>query len=59
MAKDTGGARQMMLRGKLLLLKSGVKVRILDLAWTSYKIRILDGAHAGESGWVTHEAVQR
>ena len=58
-AKDTEGAQQMVRRGRLMLLNTGDKVKVLDLAWTSYKIRILDGTYAGESGWVVHESVRR
>lgn len=56
-AKDETGMRKLMLRGKVFLIKEDLKAKILDIGFTSYKVRITDGPHEGKAGWVYRELV--
>lgn len=58
-ARDTEGLRLLVLRGEIFVVDPGTKVRILttDLWLGTSEIRILEGKHYGESGWVFSQLV--
>ncbi len=56
-ANDTEGILGMVLAGKLLVVPTNTKARVIEDAFTSAKVRILEGMHDGKSGWVSNEMV--
>lgn len=58
-ANDTLGIAEMVLSGSLLKVDRGTKVTIIDRGFTKTEVRILEGDHFGESGWVASEFVRR
>lgn len=56
-AQDKTGIRKLMRRREVFLIKEDLKAKILDIGFTSYKIRITSGPHEGKAGWVYRELV--
>ncbi len=57
-AHDREGAAQMVLAGKLFIVPVGTRCRVIDPGVFTYEVRILDGAHQGQSGFVDAEFVK-
>ena len=58
LANDTVGGQQMINSGRVLVVSSGTKAKIIETSFTAYRIRIMSGKYAGRDGWVVREAVQ-
>ena len=58
MANDMVGLQQLINSGRVLVVSSGTKAKIIETGFTAYRIRIMSGTHAGRDGWVVREAVQ-
>jgi hypothetical protein len=54
-AKDEIGFNQLILRGRIFAVASGTPVLVLDVGFTSYKVRVTEGPQAGRAGWVIRE----
>lgn len=55
-AKDKEGLAKMMLDGKLFSVTNGTKARLIGRNWTGgIRVRILDGNHYGDDGWIPGE----
>lgn len=57
-AKDQAGLNQLLFSGRVRNVASGTKAKVLRTGFTSYKVRLMEGASAGVSGWVVREFVQ-
>jgi hypothetical protein len=57
-AKDQQGQTLLISSGKIMFVKSGSGVLVIDTDWLERKVRILDGDHKGKSGWVLYEYVK-
>ena len=55
--KDDHGRVQLVMGGKILLVASGTRARVLDIGFFTHEIRILEGKHQGRKGWVRKEFV--
>ena len=55
--KDTYGMAQMVLNGEGFFVPQGTKVLVIDGSFTANQVRILEGTHTGEAGWVPFEFV--
>jgi hypothetical protein len=51
-ANDTMGLQQMVAAGKVLQVKNGTKVLVIDLTSDETRVRILEGEYAGQAVWV-------
>jgi len=61
-AKDAAGLAEAVLLGQAFLVKSGTKAKVLErkgLLATRYKVRIVEGDHIMEIGWVPSEFARR
>lgn len=56
-AKDNEGMAELLLRGRVFSVPSGTRVRMIDIGLFKSEVRILDGDHYAESGWVPAEWV--
>jgi hypothetical protein len=56
-AGDPYGNKQLMAAGRLWLVPAGTSVVVLELAFFSRKVRILEGEHQGKAGWIPMEFV--
>ena len=56
-AKDNLGIQQLLASGKVVGVKSGTKVLVIEQATFKRKVRILEGKDKGLSGWVAMEYV--
>jgi hypothetical protein len=55
-AKDKEGLAKMMLNGQLFSVPNGTKARLIGRNWTGgIRVRILDGSHYGDDGWIPGE----
>ncbi len=57
-AEDEIGVNQMLLEGRIWEVRSGTKCVVIRLRFLITEIRVLEGPHAGQSGWVPTEFVQ-
>ena len=58
-AKDTYGWNLLILSGRALVVKSGTKVRVLDLSvFEPTEVRILEGEYAGRRAWIEHKLLK-
>ena len=57
-AKDQIGQRNLLLTGRVLLIESGTRARILDTGFGKRKVRILDGSYLGRTVWVPTETAR-
>lgn len=57
-ANDVEGVRQMALQGRVMLVRAGTQVRVIQTEFTCREIRVMDGPFTGKSGWVVTEALQ-
>jgi len=51
-ADDQVGVRKLIDSGQIWLLTKGDTVKVLDGAWTTMKVRFVDGKYAGKVCWV-------
>lgn len=58
-AKDDIGFAQLVQSGQVLMIPSGTRVKLIDAGVMSHTVRILEGDHFGESGWVPVEFVKK
>jgi len=58
-AKDTLGVSKMVLDGRVMLVDSGTKIRVIDTDLFYTNVRILEGKYYGESGWLPNEFVSK
>lgn len=56
-ANDKEGLALLVLSGDVLLVPVNTKVRVIEGAFTSVKVRMLEGAYYGQAGWVATELV--
>lgn len=56
---DEGTTASMKYSGQVQEVSNGAKCNILQDKYSCLEIEILDGADAGESGWVVMEDLQR
>ena len=54
-AKDEAGVAQLVLQGKVTVIKAGTRAKIIKRGFLTSEVRILQGDHAGESGIVDSE----
>lgn len=54
-AKDETGVAQLVALGKVAVIKAGTRAKIIDRGFLVSEIRILEGSHAGESGFVASD----
>lgn len=54
-AKDETGVAQLVALGKVLVVKAGSRAKIVDRGFLTSEVRVLEGEHAGESGFVNSE----
>ncbi len=57
-ADDEAGFAELLISGKVFEVNNNTNVLILDVGYGSYKIRILDGERAYETGWTFKEFVK-
>lgn len=55
--KDKYGVGEMVLTGKIFEVPNYTDVLIIDSGLFNSKVRVLEGKHAGRSGWVPYEWV--
>lgn len=58
-ANDKIGMNKLIAAGRVALIESGTKGKILVVGFGSCKVRLLSGAYATEAVWVVKEAVQK
>ena len=58
-AKDKVGLLQLMGRGKVFMVTKGSSALVLDIGFTSMKVRINDGDMSGKAGWLPREYVSK
>jgi hypothetical protein len=58
-AKDTDGVAQLLAAGRVLMMPARTRVRILDPGIFTTEVRILNGPHAGRSGFISTDWVSR
>jgi hypothetical protein len=58
-AKDYYGLGQLIASGRLFEVPAGTRVLVIDSSVFSRKVRIMEGASAGQSGWLAYEFVSR
>jgi len=58
-AKDVQGAAELITNDEAFFVDNGTKVLVIDKKFASTRVRLLDGAEAGRSGWVHVEYVTR
>jgi hypothetical protein len=56
-AGDPYGTKELVAAGRLWLVPAGTSVVVLELAFFSRKVRILEGEHQGKAGWIPTEFV--
>ncbi|MHB1167005.1 MAG: hypothetical protein ACYC0N_00505 [Carboxydocellales bacterium] len=56
--KDEYGFRELVLSGQIYTVPSKTKAKVIDRSWTMNKVRILEGKHTGEAGWVIMESTK-
>ncbi len=56
-AKDDYGRVQLVMIGRILLVDSGTRSRVLDIGFFTHEVRILEGKHQGRKGWVRKQFV--
>jgi hypothetical protein len=57
-AKDETGVMQMVAQGRVFVAKSGTKARLIGAGFLTHEVRIVDGKHAGKSGWIAAEHIK-
>jgi hypothetical protein len=55
--KDRFGFVELALRDEVFLVPSRTRVLVIDHGFITHQVRILEGEHAGETGWVPREWV--
>ena len=55
--RDKYGVQELLLSGRVFSVEDGTEVLVIETGGFSYRIRILEGAHAGRDGWVAYEFV--
>lgn len=58
-AKDTYGMAKLVADGKAFNVPVGTKVLVIDQAVGDRKVRILEGSHTNEDGWVVKEFISK
>jgi hypothetical protein len=58
-AKDTDGIRKMLTERRSWSVPNGTRCRVIQIGFTTYEIRFLEGSHQGESGWVASDFVKK
>ena len=56
-SKDNLGLAKMIMKGQLLDIAPGTKCRVINTGFLTDEVRIMEGAHVGESGFVAHEFI--
>jgi hypothetical protein len=56
-ARDKEGFIQLTLKGKVFWVPDLTSVRVIDSGFFKVKVRILEGDHYGQSGWVARERI--
>lgn len=57
LANDKVGGQRLIDSGRVLVIQSGTKAKIIEMNFTSYRVRIMSGPYTGRDGWVVKEAV--
>jgi hypothetical protein len=57
-ANDELGLAGLIARGEVRVIKSGTAAKIIDTAFFTVKVRILEGDHVGRAGWIYREFVR-
>ena len=57
-AKDSDARQDLLVSGKVFMVSSGTKVRVIKRNLTTSEVRIIDGPHVGKSGLVPFEWVK-
>lgn len=57
-AKDYLGMAQMEIGGRLFRVPSGTKARVIEIGLEKREVRIMQGDHIGQSGWVNSSLAQ-
>lgn len=55
--QDSLGISKMILDGWVMLIDSGIQVRVIDKDLSYMKVRIMEGKFYGEAGWVPGDSV--
>lgn len=58
-AHDMMRVQQLINEGKILQVKTGTKVLVIDASLDELKVRVLEGEHLGKAGWVQFESVEK
>lgn len=58
-AEDSYGITELMLQGKIFLVGSNTRVKVIDTSFAKTKVRVLSGDWTGSSGWVPYEWVKK
>jgi hypothetical protein len=53
--KDRYGFAELALRDEVFLVPNRTRVLVIDYGFVTHQVRILEGEHAGETGWVPRE----
>jgi len=57
-ANDPTGRRAVLASGRAFTVPEGTRVRVIGNGFVKKQVRILEGPHAGESGWIPFEWVK-
>jgi len=58
-AKDMIGINELIRSGRLIPIIEGTHILVLDIGFFKTKVRVLEGRHKGEAGWVPDEWVKK
>jgi len=58
-ARDETGILQMIYAGEAFVVAEGTRGKVIDSAFLSVEVRILDGKYKGYSGWISRDLVKK
>ena len=56
---DEAGYQALVESGRVFMVEKGRTVEVLDVAFTSLRVQVLDGPHTGKTGWIINDNVNK
>ncbi len=57
-ARDREGLREMVMRGRAFIVPSDTRAKLIDRGFFSARVRVMEGASAGQAGWIPSEYIK-
>ena len=58
-ADDFAGVEQMYNRGQIFLLKTGTKVKVIQVTFSGTEVRVMEGPHKDKIAWLARDFLEK